>query len=94
MAKNIKEEAQAVRPQSQVSGQLEILASELSALDEVVGALEARLSPVLRNVPPTNDCDEKDIEELVDVAADIRQQHGRLYRAKNRIIFILDTLEV
>lgn len=92
MAKS--EAAQCEIPQTQVSAQLERMASELSGLDEVIGALESKLKPVLRNVPPANDCDEKDIEELVDVAADIRQQHGRLNRMKNRIIFMLDTLEV
>jgi hypothetical protein len=86
-------ESPMVARQTQVSTQVCFLVEQTEKLAEMVGVLEARLAPLLRNEEP--EPERKEIAEgLVEHAQCIRSRAWAIQKISDRIALILGRLEL
>ena len=81
--------------QTQIVRQMETQKGNLNTLEKVWSELYSRISSLLRDEPPQDDPDAKEVEQtLVSLADDIRHSNNRIQNIITEITRTIDRLEL
>jgi len=80
--------------QSEVRVELDMMKKLNEELYQVYGLLEARLSGVLRCIPPSNPCEENKLISLTPIATELREENKKISTMISLIQGLRDRVEL